>query len=32
MNLKKILHRAQIFHRAAGQALRGTPVITAGVK
>ena len=32
MNVKKIFHRAQIFHRVAGQALRATPVITAGVK
>ena len=32
MNVQRIFHRAQIFHCVAGQALRGTPVITAGVK
>ena len=32
MNVKKIFHRAQTLQRAAGHALRGTPVITAGVK
>ena len=32
MNVQKVFHRAQIFHRVAGQALRGTPVIMAGVK